>query len=233
MGKNLIQQKRGAARPRYLSPSHRHVAEARHPNVLGEVAVVDIIHAPGRSTPLARIRLPDGKDAYIIPHEGLRVGQKLAYTEDSSVEAGCTTIASKIPEGTPVFNIESKPGDGGKFVRAAGGYAVVVGHSPRGTVIQMPSGQLKRFNPRCRVTIGNAAGGGRGDKPFLKAGKKFHALKARAKRFPVVRGVAMNPVSHPHGGGSHNYPGGPTSKKRGTPPRANVGKIAPKRTGKR
>jgi large subunit ribosomal protein L2 len=233
MGKRLIHQKRGAGRPRYLSPSHRHLSEARHPTYLGPVQVVDIEHAPGRSTPLAKIRLPDGKDVYILPHEGLRVGQTLHYMQEPTIEKGYTTLVSKVPEGTPVFNMESTPGDGGKFVRSGGSYATVVGHSARGSVVQMPSGQLKRVHPLCRVTIGNAAGGGRGDKPYLKAGKKYHAFKSRANRFPVVRGVAMNPVSHPHGGGSHNYPGGPTSKKRGTPPGANVGKIAPKRTGKK
>jgi large subunit ribosomal protein L2 len=234
MGKRLIQQKRGGGRPRYISPSHRHLSEARHPvGVMGECEVIDLEHAPGRSTPLARVRLPDGKTAYVIPHEGLRVGDRIAYTDQPSIERGHTTLVSKIPEGTPVFNIESSPGDGGRFVRSAGSYAVVVGHSPRGTVVQMPSGQLKRLHPSCRATIGNAAGGGRGEKPLMKAGKQFHKRKSTANRFPVVRGVAMNPVSHPHGGGSHNYPGGPTSKKRGTPPRANVGKIAPKRTGKR
>lgn len=233
MGKNLIQQKRGAARPRYVSPSHLHTTSIRHPDVLGEVEVVDIEHAPGRGTPLAKVRLPDGRHVFVLPFEGMRVGQRVLYTRDATIAPGNTTLVSRIPEGTPVFNLESTPGDGGKFVRAAGGYAVVVGHSPRGSVVQMPSGQLKRFHPECRVTVGNAAGGGRGDKPFMKAGKKFHTYRARAKRFPTVRGVAMNPVSHPHGGGSHNFQGGPTSKKRGTPARANVGKVAPKKTGKK
>lgn len=233
MGKNLIQQKRGAARPRLISPSHRGVGPVRYPDFVGDAVVEDLWHAPGRTTPVAVVRYPDGKTGLALPTEGVRVGGKIRFTEEATIQPGFVTLLSRIPEGTPVFNIEGNPGDGGKFVRSAGGYATVIGHGAQGTTVQMRSGQLKRFHPRCRATIGNVAGGGRGDKPWLKAGKKHHALKPKAKRWPNVRGVAMNPVSHPHGGGSHNYVGSPTTKKRGTPPRANVGKIAPKRTGKR
>jgi large subunit ribosomal protein L2 len=100
-------------------------------------------------------------------------------------------------------------------------------------VVLLPSGKTRAFTAGCRATIGLAAGGGMDDKPFLKAGKRHHKVKTRASNWPKVRGVAMNPVDHPHGGGSHNYSGGPTSMARGTPPGRMVGKIAPKRTGKR
>lgn len=233
MGKNILQQKRGAARPRFTSPSTRHVGEILHPRFVGDAKVIELWHAPGRSTPVARVQLPSGQRVLILPTEGLTVGKSVRYTTESTIERGNTTIISKIPEGTPIFNIEGQPGDGGKFTRTAGSYATIVSHNPDGTLVSLRSGQLKKFNPLCRATVGNVAGGGRGDKPWLKAGKKFHGLRSVAKKWPIVRGVAMNPVSHPHGGGSHNFSGGPTSKKRGTPPRANVGKIAPKRTGRR
>lgn len=233
MGKRLITQKRGGGRPRYLSPSHRHVDDVRHPARVGDATVVDLVHAPGRTTPLARVRFPDGAQSFVLPQEGLRVGATVRFIRDQSVTPGDTTIVSKIPEGTPVFNVEGAPGDGGRYIRAAGTYATIVGHSEQGTIIQLRSGQLKSFHPFCRATIGNVAGGGRGEKPWLKAGKKYHGFRSNANRFPVVRGVAMNPVAHPHGGGSHNYPGKPTSMARGTPPGRNVGKIAPKRTGRR
>lgn len=233
MGKNIIPQKRGAARPRFLSPSHRHVGPIRHLNFVGDARVEDLVHAPGRTTPVALVRLPNGQKQYTLPHEGLRVGALVRYTTESTIEPGHTTLISKIPEGTPIFNIEGSPGDGGKFCRAAGTYATIVAHNPEGTLVQLRSGALKTFHAQCRATVGNVAGAGRGDKPWLKAGKKFYGLRSFAKKWPIVRGVAMNPVSHPHGGGSHNFSGGPTSRKRGTPPRANVGKIAPKRTGRR
>lgn len=233
MGKRLITQKRGAGRTRYLSPSHRHVADIQHPSRLGEATVVDIIHAPGRNTPLALIRFSDGFQQHVLPHEGMRVGSVVRWIQDQTVEAGQTTVVSKIPEGTPVFNIEGSPGDGGKYIRSAGSFATVVGHEGNQTTIQLRSGQLKAFHPLCRATIGNVAGGGRGDKPWMKAGKKWWGLRSMAQRWPNVRGVAMNPVAHPHGGGSHNFVGKPSSMARGTPPGRNVGKIAPKRTGRR
>lgn len=233
MGKRIIHQKRGAGRPRFLSPSHRHVGPVHHPDIQGPATVLDLIHAPGRTTPVAVVRLPNGQRHLALPHEGVRVGSTLQYMNDSTIDPGNTTLISKIPEGTPVFNIEGTPGDGGKFARSAGAYGTIISHASDGTLVQLRSGELKKFLPRCRATIGNVAGGGRGEKPWLKAGKKFHGLRSLARKWPIVRGVAMNPVSHPHGGGSHNFSGGPTSKKRGTPPGANVGKIAPKRTGRR
>jgi large subunit ribosomal protein L2 len=233
MGKRLITQKRGGARPRYISPSHRHVEDIRHPQRTGDARVIDLVHAPGRTTPLALVRFEDGLEQYVLPQEGLRVGSTLRFLREQTMAIGDTTIVSKIPTGMPIFNIEGSPGDGGKYIRAAGAFATVIGHTPTGTVIQLRSGQLKTMHPECRATIGNVAGGGRGDKPWMKAGKKWWGLRSMAQRWPNVRGTAMNPVAHPHGGGSHNYPGKPTSMARGTPPGRNVGKIAPKRTGRK
>ncbi|HLF16017.1 MAG TPA: 50S ribosomal protein L2, partial [Candidatus Thermoplasmatota archaeon] len=189
---------------------------------------------PGRTQVLARIRLEGLKELVLhIAAEGVAVGQPVVFTDTTQIQPGNVTIVSKIPEGTPVFNIESRPNDGGKFVKTAGTAAEIVSHDATRTIIRLPSGKFREFHPLARATIGLVAGGGRGDKPFLKAGKKFHHMGPRAARWPRVRGVAMNPVDHPHGGGSHNFKGAPTSQARGTPPGALVGKIAPKRTGMR
>lgn len=125
------------------------------------------------------------------------------------------------------------PGDGGKLVRAGGSYATVVSHDAKKTVIQLPSGQFKTLDSSCRATVGVSAGGGRKDKPFVKAGKKFFAFRARGKQYPIVRGVAMNPVAHPHGGGSHQHIGKPSTVKRGAPPGRKVGSIAADRSGRK
>jgi large subunit ribosomal protein L2 len=163
----------------------------------------------------------------------MHIGQEVSFTDKTVIQPGNVTIVSKIPEGTPIYNLEARPNDGGKFVKTAGAAAEIVSHDAKRTIVRMPSGKFRSFHPLCRATIGLVAGGGRGDKPFLKAGKKFHHMKARAARWPRVRGVAMNPVDHPHGGGAHNYTPGRTSVARGTPPGRKVGKIAPSRTGKR
>ena len=132
-----------------------------------------------------------------------------------------------------MYNIELDQGDGGKLVRAGGSNATVVSHDKQKTVIQLPSGAFKTIDSKCKATIGVVAGGGRKDKPFLKAGKKHYAYRTRGKQYPTVRGVAMCAVSHPHGGGGHQHVGGPSTVKRSAPPGRKVGNIAAKRTGRK
>ena len=235
MGKRILSRRRGAAPPRMISPSHLHHGDVKYPvKWMGTATVQSIAHAVGRSCIFATLKTEDGTELTHIANEGLSVGQQVTFTDTTQIQPGNVTIVSKIPEGTPVFNIESRPNDGGRFVKTAGTAAEIVTHAESGkTIIRMPSGKFREFHPLARATIGLVAGGGRGDKPFMKAGKKFHAMRAKGVRWPRVRGVAMNPVDHPHGGGSHNFKGAPTSQRRGTPPGAMVGKIAPKRTGMR
>ncbi len=236
MGKRIIARRRGSGSTVYRSPSHKHKAPAKLPHMLdGSGEVLAIEHASGRSTPMALIRLSNGDYAAQIANEGMSVGQSVRYTQEKleSVETGTTTYVTNIPEGTPVFNIEGAPGDGGRYSRAGGNAAYVVSHTPKHTIVMLPSGKTRAFHSKCRATIGAPAGGGATDKPLLKAGKMHHKAKTRAYNWPKVRGVAMNPVDHPHGGGSHSYSGGPTSLARGSPPGKKVGKIAPKRSGKK
>jgi large subunit ribosomal protein L2 len=234
MGKRVMSRRRGAAPPRLTSPSHKHKGKITYPlGVLGTGKVVKILHAPGRTSLLIDIEMDDGLRTRQIATEGQAIGDDVVFTTGTQIQPGNVTVVSKIPEGTPIFNVEGRPNDGGQFCRTAGNAAEVISHDSKRTVIRLPSGKFRNFHPLCRATVGLAAGGGRGDKPFLKAGKKFHLMKTKATRWPRVRGVAMNPVDHPHGGGAHNYTPGRTSVARGTPPGRKVGKIAPSRTGKR
>ncbi len=162
----------------------------------------------------------------MIAADGLQVGQPVSVGAPN-VDRGNALPLRDIPEGTLVYNIESSPGDGGRFVRAAGASAVVVAHGER-TVVQLPSGQFRPFNPACRATIGVVAGAGRGDKPFAKAGKKVLAYSSISKAPFKVRGVAMNPVDHPHGGGAHQHVGRPSTVGYGAPPGRKVGRLSPK-----
>ena len=118
------------------------------------------------------------------------------------------------------------------MVRSAGTYAVVVSHG-KYTTVQLPSGTMRAFPPRCRATIGVVAGMGRKDKPFAKAGKKYHAMKAKAKIWPYTSGVAMNPVDHPHGGGSHQHVGRPSTVSKHAWPGAKVGRLSSRKGGKK
>ena len=235
MGKNLIQQRRGRRKGRYNVPSHKSRGEIKYSNEKElKGTVEEILHDPGRTSPLAKIRLENNKAMLILATEGTEIGREIKFTENKGdCKKGNILPIGTIPEGYPIYNIEIIPGDGGKLVRAGGSGASVVSHDSKKTVIKLPSGKFKTFDSSCRATVGIAAGGGRKDKPFLKAGKKYLARRKKGKQYPVVRGVAMNPVNHPHGGGGHQHVGGPSTVPRGSPPGKKVGNIAAKRTGRR
>jgi large subunit ribosomal protein L8e len=132
-----------------------------------------------------------------------------------------------------VFNVEEKPGDRGAIARASGNYVTVIGHNPEEgkTRIKMPSGAKKVVPSTCRAVLGLAAGGGRIDKPLLKAGRAYHKYKVKRNCWPKTRGVAMNPVDHPHGGGNHQHIGHASTVARDSVAGQKVGLIAARRTG--
>ncbi len=235
MGKRIISQNRGRGTPTYTAPSHKYKAEIKHlrfrPGETVRAEVIDIEHDPARNGPIALVRLPDGGITYVLATEGLGVGDIIEAGENVEIKPGNTTYLKNIPEGTPICNIENQPGDGGKFARASGTYAILVAHEEDRVLVQLPSGKLKWLDPKCRATIGVVAGGGRTDKPFVKAGKKFHKMKSKAAKWPRVRGVAMNAVDHPFGGGKHQHVGRPKTVSRNAPPGRKVGSIAARRTG--
>jgi large subunit ribosomal protein L2 len=239
MGKRITVQKRGRGTSVYKAPSHKSRGEIKHRNIdeqerTGKVSgkVIDIMTDPGRSAPVVKAEFEDGKKRLLLATEGVHLGEEVSFGVAAKIKRGNTLPLSSIPEGTPISNIEKLPGDGGKFIRASGTYGLVVSHEGDKTVIQMPSGELKTMHSLCRATIGIVAGGGRREKPILKAGKAWHMQRPRARYWPIVRKVTMNAVAHPHGGGSGS-PGKPTSVSRDTPPGRKVGLIAPRRTGKR
>ncbi|MBS1193621.1 MAG: rpl2p [Methanomicrobiales archaeon] len=165
--------------------------------------------------------------------EGTGVGETLSWGKGADVKNGNTLPLREIPVGIMVCNLENRPSDGGKLVRAGGGQALVMGKSEEDRVgVRMPSGKLKWFHGDCMATVGIVAGGGRGEKPFVKAGKKFHKMKSSASKWPIVRGVAMNVIDHPFGGGAHQHAGRPKTVSRGTSPGRKVGLIAARRTGR-
>jgi large subunit ribosomal protein L2 len=194
--------------------------------------VANLVHDSGRTAVLAELEYQDGSKDFMIAPEGLKVEQEIQIEGKALIRPGNILPLSAIPEGTPVFNIEGKPGDGGKFVRASGTSATVVSHGIK-TVIQLPSGQFKPFLPNCRATIGVISGGGRREKPLAKAGRKLKIVRARGRKYPKVSGVAMNPVNHPHGGGAHQHVGGPSSVSKHAPPGKKVGRISSKKKKKK
>lgn len=225
MGKRIIAQARGKGGTRYRAPSHRYLGKVEfHPasSIVGEV--IDILHDPGRSAPVMLVRFEDGSKLLHIAPEGVFVGQKIKY--DGEVAVGNVVELEKIPEGTKICCIESKPGSGPKFCRSSGSFATVIKKSADKVTVQFSSGKTKELHGKCRAMIGIPAGSGRVEKPWVKAGKKWHAMRARGKLYPRTVAVAMNPVDHPFGGKSKR----PRQKfvSRRKPPGAKVGSISPR-----
>ncbi|MDU9376286.1 hypothetical protein McpSp1_08840 [Methanocorpusculaceae archaeon Sp1] len=233
MGHRISTQARGKGGSTYRAPSHQYKAALKHFGSFTETVtatVIDIEHDPARHTPIAVVKI-NGKKEYALITEGVGIGKELAWGPEAKIENGNTLPLASIPTGMAVCNIEARPGDGGKFVRASGVQAIVIGKSEGKVGVRMPSGKPKWFNENCLATIGLVAGGGRGDKPILKAGKQYHKMKTSATRWPRVRGVAMNVIDHPFGGGGHQHPGKPKTVARGTPAGKKVGHVAARRTG--
>ncbi len=237
MGKRILVQRMGRGSPTFRSPSHLRIGPAKYPSISLDTTlkgkVVDLLHDPGRWVPLAKIILENGVEFLTPAVEGMYVGQIVEIGPEASVANGNILPLGKIPEGTQIANIEKRPGDGGKFVRSSGTYALVMGRSGNKTQVQLPSGKIIELPNTARAMIGVIAGGGRPEKPLLKAGNAYHKWKVKARKWPRVRGVAMNAVSHPHGGGSHQHVGKPSTVARETPPGRKVGHIAARRTGRK
>jgi len=241
MGKRLITQRRGRGGPRYRVPSHRFSGGVRYPNLAEYPSgiggqIIDITDDAARTAPVAKVLLEDFKEIRLIAPEGMKVGQWIGIGVNGKKGSdGDIMPLGRIPEGTSIYNIELRPGDGGKVVRSSGTSASIVSHEKSAgmTYVRLPSKKTVALSSNARATVGKVAGGGRLEKPMVHAGGAFYKHKARNKLYPRVRGVAMNACNHPHGGGSHGYTGRSSSVARNTPPGRKVGLIAPSRSGRR
>jgi large subunit ribosomal protein L8e len=223
---------------RYGPAKHRKLDfSERHGYIKGVVS--EIVHDPGRGAPLAKIKFRNPykykvDQELFIAAEGMYSGQFIYCGRKATLTVGNTLPLSQMPEGTIICNVENKSGDRGTLARCSGNYATIISHSEDGgkTRVRLPSGAKKSIPSTCRAMIGLVAGGGRIDKPLLKAGTAYHKYKAKRNCWPKVRGVAMNPVDHPHGGGNHQHIGHPSTVRRDAPPGQKVGLIAARRTGR-
>jgi len=242
MGKRLISQRRGTGAPVFRAAGHKRAEPVKYRKITKDefeegagitAEVLELFHEPGRGAPLAKVKFFDGYQTLILPAEGISVGSEIQYGVDAEIREGNVLPLQAIPVRTPIFNLEVRKGDGGKLVRAGGTSAIVDSKTEKNVIVKLPSGKFKKFPNEARATVGIVAGGGRVSKPFLKAGAKYHAKKAKGQKYPRVRGVAMPAAKHPHGGGSHQSPHQPTTVGRNAPPGRKVGLIAARRTGYR
>ncbi|KAH7040991.1 translation protein SH3-like domain-containing protein [Microdochium trichocladiopsis] len=180
----------------------------RHGYIRG--VIKQIVHEPGRGAPLAKVSF---RDPYkfkqhtetFIANEGMYTGQFIYAGKNAALTVGNVLPLGSMPEGTVVSNVEERAGDRGVLGRTSGNYITVVGHNPDEgkTRIKLPSGAKKVVPSSARGMIGIVAGGGRTDKPLLKASRAKHKFAVKRNSWPKTRGVAMNPVDHPHGGVSY------------------------------
>jgi len=244
MGRVIRNQRKGRGS---IFRAHTHLNKApaqfrvldfaeRHGYLRG--VVKKIVHDSGRGAPLAKVVF---RDPYryklhtetFIANEGMYTGQFIYTGKHATLTVGNVLPLGSLPEGTVVTNVEEKIGDRGALGRTSGNYVTVIGHNPDEgiTRVKLPSGAKKVVKSRVRGMVGIVAGGGRTDKPMLKASRAKHLAHAKRNNWPKTRGVAMNPVDHPHGGGNHQHIGKASTISREAAQGQKAGLIAARRTG--
>ncbi len=165
--------------------------------------VVSIEYDPNRSSRIALLSYTDGEKRYILSPVGLQVGQSIMSGPEADIIAGNALPLRNIPLGTEVHNVELRPGKGGQMVRSAGARAQLISKEGEWAQLRLPSGEIRKVKVECMATVGQIGNIEHENVSLGKAGRS-RWLGVR----PTVRGVAMNPVDHPHGGGEGKTSGG-------------------------
>jgi large subunit ribosomal protein L2 len=231
MGKRIIQQARGKGSSTYRVRRKAFLHKLQYPQKLsGEGTIVNLLNSAGHSAPLAKIKYSEG--TFMIPaFEKMVEGEKISF-ESKEIKKGNIMMLQDIPVKTEVHCIESRPGDGGIFIKVAGSAGTVTRIVGKKIFISMPSKKEKEFKQNCRAIVGRIAGSGRLEKPVVKAGRKFHMKKSKGKLWPRTSAVKMNAIDHPFGSGRAKNPKSKIAK-RNAPPGRKVGHLRPRRTGKK
>ena len=211
-GKTGGRNNTGKMTMRYIGGGHKRryrVIDFRRTKDGVPATVKSIEYDPNRSARIALLYYADGAKAYILAPNGLQVGQKLLSGAEAAPEIGNALPMENIPLGTIVHNIELRPGQGAALVRSAGTFAQITSREGKYVIIKLPSGEIRKVLAACKATVGSV---GNADHALEKSGK---AGRSRwLGRRPRNRGVAMNPVDHPMGGGEGRASGGhPRSRK--------------------
>jgi len=232
MGKRIIVQRRGRGSKTYQAKVSAYKYQLKIPKNLPseEGRITKLISSPAHSAPIAKISYSKG--SFFIPaFKGMIEGEKIELNTKNAQNGNILKL-SEIPVKTEVYCIESRPNDGGKFIKTAGTCATVSKIVGGKVVLLMPSKKEKEFNKDCRAIIGVIAGHGRKEKPIVKAGKKHYMMKAKNKLWPRTSPIKMNKIDHPFGSGRGKNPKSKIAK-RNAPPGKKVGLLRPRRTGKK
>jgi large subunit ribosomal protein L2 len=197
-GRVTARHRGGGAKRRYRQIDFKRTKDG----IPAKVASVE--YDPNRSASIALLNYADGEKRYILAPQGLRVGAEVVSGEGADIAPGNSLPLARIPTGTVVHNVELIPGQGGKLGRSAGTAIQVVAKEGPMVSLRLPSSEVRMVRGECRATVGTLSNAEHQNVKIGKAGRNRH----KGKR-PQTRGVAMNPVDHPHGGGeAHHTPGG-------------------------
>ncbi|NEN23451.1 50S ribosomal protein L2 [Cryomorpha ignava] len=177
-----------------------------------DATVETVEYDPNRTARIALVKYTDGEKRYIIAPEGIKVGQTIRSGEGVSVEVGNAMYLSEVPLGTVVHNVEMRPAQGGVLARGAGAYAQLNARDGKYATLKMPSGEIRMVLVTCMATVGTVSNGEHSLERSGKAGRSRWL-----GRRPRVRGVVMNPVDHPMGGGEGKNSGGHPRSRNGIP----------------
>lgn len=196
-GRKTIGQRSGGHKRRYR------VIDFRRDKIDVPGKILSIEYDPNRSAFIARVVYADGDKRYILAPRGVNVGDEVLASEDAEIRPGNTLSLKSIPVGTQIHNIEMHCGRGGQIVRSAGTSAQLIANEGQWGQVRLPSGEMRRFDVRCRATIGEISNPDHENVTIGKAGRSRWL-----GRYPRTRGVVKNPVDHPHGGGEGRSKGG-------------------------
>jgi large subunit ribosomal protein L2 len=234
MGKRIVSQARGHGSLTYRVRKKNYKYRVGYPLIeKAKGKITKLVHSSAHSAPLTKIELQGVKKNKIffnLAFNGAYEGQEIEINGD--VKKGNILKLGDVEIGTRIYNIENKPGDGGRFVRSGGSFATVTKKEGDKTIVLLPSKKESKFHNKCRATIGEVAGAGRLEKPFLKAGRKWHLMKAKGRKWHLTSKVKVNAVDHPFGGGRGKRIKSKIAKRNAAPGKK-VGHLRPKRTGRK
>ena len=215
---------------RYIGGGHKkryRIIDFKREKFGMEATVSTIEYDPNRTARIALVVYADGEKRYIIAPNGLNVGDKIVSGKGAAPEVGNTLFLSEIPLGTIIHNIELRPGQGAVMARSAGAYAQLVAREGKYAILRLPSGETRMVLVTCLATIGVVTNSERGLERSGKAGRSRWL-----GRRPRTRGVAMNPVDHPMGGGEGKSSGGHPRSRNGIPAKGYKTRAKKKATNK-
>ena len=230
MGRRILQQRRGKGSTTYRVKDKAYNIRASYPDIQSKGTVLKLINSMGYSAPFALVKAKN-RTFFMIATDNLHEGQEIEIN-GSEIKDGNIMQLKNIPAGADICNIEINPFCGGKMVRTSGASAKVTKKLEGTVAVMLPSKHEVLLDENVHATIGAVAGGGRTDKPIVKAGNRFYYLRAKGKHYPRTSPIKRNAVNHPFGGGRGKNMGKSSIPPRWAPPGRKVGLIRARKTGR-